>query len=123
MSYNKIIEKIEIEKQFRFHFTDYDFNEILKINCPRPENTIALREKYLTILENLKQFLKTNPNKESISEFILNSLTQLDSSKYIKEEFTLLILKYNGFNYFMLQNDTAMEFFKLNGDALIYETL
>src|SRR5688572_16711695 len=95
MDYEKIIESIERDIRLPIHFTDYDFGQILNIKCPRPEKSISLRHEYFGLMNNLKEFLKARPSKELIDAFILKSVKELDSSKYLIEEFELLILKYN----------------------------
>lgn len=121
MDYNKIIEAIERDIGLRIHFTDYDFGQILNIKCPRPENSSALREEYFSLMNGLKEFLKSRPTRDSISLFVLESVKKLDSSKYSMEEFKLLILKYNGFNHFGLGVRTVKEYFDRHKDELKYK--
>lgn len=121
MDYDRIIQSIERDIELSIHFTDYDFGQIGNINCPRPEKSSALRTEYFGLMNNLKEFLRTRPTKDLISVFVLESVTKLDSSKYLKEEFDLLILKYNGFNHFAIGVGTAKEYFDKHKDNLKYE--
>lgn len=122
MDYEKIIKAIDREYNYTYHFTNYDFGEILKIKCPRPENSPFLKDEYFSLMNELKEFLKTKPTKEMLELFIMNSVKLLDSSKYLKEEFELLILKYNGFNYFLLGVGTAKEYFDKHRNEINYAT-
>lgn len=122
MDYEKIIGSIERDLKLSIHFTDYDFEQILNIKCPRPENPTFLIGEYFNLLNNLKAFLINKPSKEMIDLFILESLKNLDSSKYLKEEFELLILKFNRFNHFVLRSSSAKEYFDKIKDKLVYNS-
>ena len=120
MKYEKTIEAIERDVSLRFHFTDYDFLEILKMKCPRPDNSERLRSDYVNLMNRLKDFLKTDPVKESIKIFVLNDFKQIHPEEYLKEEFTLLTLKFNGFNHFMLDLSDVKDYFDTIDNKLNY---
>jgi hypothetical protein len=109
MEYDKIIEAIDRDNALQYHFTEYEFNE-LKIKYPGTENSKSLKKEYLNLMNGLKEFLKTKPTKELLDHFILESVNKLDFSKYL-EGFEAIILKYNGFNCFILGIDTVKEYF------------
>jgi hypothetical protein len=116
MTYDKIIEAIEKDQNCQYHFEDYEFSEALNIKCPRPESTEFLKEAYFSLMNGLKEYLKTEPTKELLETFILDSVRKLDPSKFLLEEFQLLILKFNVFNHFFLGIGTAKEYFDMKRD-------
>jgi hypothetical protein len=117
------IEKIESVLSYDYHFTDYDFggmNDFTEKKCPRPEKIEWLAEQFATLMNRLKEFLKTNPNKIELCEFLLNEVKNIDLGKYKKEEFHLLIAKYNEVPHFGLLNGTVIRYYEGNKETFNY---
>jgi len=110
------------DMSYNYHFTNYEFEQALKIRCPRLDKAAFLKEDYFALLNEFVTFLKTEPNKELIEPFILKAIQNLDTSKYMIEEFKLLILKFNACSYFFIGLDTAKEYFNLKKDEMFFFT-
>ncbi|WP_298311379.1 hypothetical protein [uncultured Aquimarina sp.] len=120
MKYDPIIKKIESKLESSIHFSDYDFGGRDGAKCPRPYKTEWLTEQFSTLMNKLKDFLKNDPDKNQLSEFLLSEVKNIDSSLFLKEEFELLIWKYMEIPFFLLNNRTVHNYFEKNKNLLKY---
>ena len=120
MKYKKIIEAINREVNLKNQFTDYGFQQVLGIKCPNPSKIEWLNTQFSDLMERLTNYLKSDPNKEGIEQFIIEQVSQLDTSGYLKEEFKQLILNYNGIIYFSLGSGVAKTYYDQNEGRFEY---
>lgn len=125
MTNSEAINKIEKYLSYDFHFTDYEFggmNDRTGKKAPRPEKTEWLTSQFRELMLRLKDFLRTEPNKDSLSKFMISELEKLNSEKFTKEEYRMLICKYDEIPRWGLGCTAAFEFFVDRKTILKYHT-
>ena len=123
MTNAEAIKKIDKTLTHDYHFTDYDFggmNDFTGKKCPRPEKIEWLVEQFSCLMNNLKDFLKSNPDKDSLSKFLIIEVKNIDSKFYREDEFELLLLKYDMVPCFGLHNGIVMNYYAENKETFNY---
>mgnify|MGYP001451023018 CR=1 FL=1 len=67
------------------------------------ENRVAI-EQFSCLMNNLKDFLKSNTDKDSLSKFLIIEVKNIDYKFYRKDEFEPLMKKYYYTQNILLEN-------------------
>ena len=102
MKYDKHIEGLSREMKLDIRFTEYGFREVQGINCPNLNNKDWLNDQYEKLMNELFDFLITEPTKETIEEFVIKQIDKVERKTFIESEYHQLMLCYTGSLYFML---------------------
>ena len=125
MTNDQVILKIDQYLQYHFHFTDYDFggmNDLTGEKAPRPDKIKWLADQYVGLMSGLKEFLKSDPDGESLYSFMTQELEKVNSENYLPQEYRMLIAKYDEIPRWCLGCTAAFDYFKSQEDKLKYCT-
>jgi len=114
MKYKKHIEALRREMELDIRFNEYGFQEVQGISCPNPNNKDWLNNQYKILMNELFDFLNTEPRIEIVEEFVIKQIANVKRESFIENEYHQLMLCYTGNLYFILNLKEARLYYEKN---------